>query len=295
MASTRRTDILSLIHLRSDGRRPHEIRHMSCHLGALPSTTDCGSALPTSACSGSSLVSMGLTQVLCVVRGPCDVGRRSEELPDRATLEVNMRSAPFAPPGDRRNVNPTTDRRLIEQSHLLQKALSASILLHLYPKSKISVTVMVLADDGGRLEAAINASTLALMDAGIPLKDMVCACSAGRWNAGGSDEIVVDLNRREIQTATGTGGGGGGSSSGGGTTSDTIYLPVATMPQRGTIVLSQCESRLSGGAEAFGEVLEAAMGGCRMVMEVMAAAVRERGAGLWKAKEGKADVLLDDW
>ena len=146
---------------------------------------------------------------------------------------------------------------------------------------------MVLADDGGRLEAAINASTLALMDAGIPLKDMVCACSAGRWNAGGSDEIVVDLNRREIQAATGTGGGGG--------TSDTIYLPVATMPQRGTIVLSQCESRLSGGVEAFGEVLEAATGGCHMVMEVMAAAVRERGAGLWKAKEGKASVVLDDW
>ena len=88
MASNRRTDILSLIHLRSDGRRPHEIRHMSCHLGALPSTTDCGSALPTSACSGSSLVSMGLTQVLCVVRGPCEVGRRSEELPDRYAYDM---------------------------------------------------------------------------------------------------------------------------------------------------------------------------------------------------------------
>lgn len=202
-------------------------------------------------------------------------------------LEVNMQTTPFAPPGDRRNVNPTTDRRLIEQSHLLQKALSASILLHLYPKCKISVAVLVLADDGGRLEAAINAATLALMDAGIPLKDMVCACSAGRWNAGGSDEIVVDLNRREIQAATGMGGGGG--------TSDTIYLPVATMPQRGTIVLSQCESRLSGGVEAFSEVLEAAMVGCQMVMEVMAAAVRARGAGLWKAKEGKAQVMLNEW
>lgn len=245
------------------------------------------------------MVTMGLTQVLCTVRGPCEVGRRNEELPDRATLEVTMRTAPFAPPCDRRSTNPTSDRRLIEQSHLLQKAMSASILLHLYPKSKISVTVMVLADDGGRLEAAINACTLALIDAGIPLKDMVCACSAGRWNAGGSDEIVVDLNRREIQAATGSGGGGGGGNNngggGGGGTSDTIYLPVATMPQRGTVVLSQCESRLSGGAEAFGEVLECARVGCEMVMEVMAAAVRERGAGLWKAKEGKAQIVLDDW
>lgn len=32
------------------------------------------------------MVCMGLTQVLCVVRGPCDVGRRSEELPDRYVL-----------------------------------------------------------------------------------------------------------------------------------------------------------------------------------------------------------------
>ena len=86
MASLRRSDILSLIHLRSDGRRPHEIRHMSCHLGALPSTTDCGSALPTSACSGSAMVSMGLTQVLAVVRGPADVTRRSEESPDRYVI-----------------------------------------------------------------------------------------------------------------------------------------------------------------------------------------------------------------
>ena len=206
---------------------------------------------------------------------------------NRAILEVVMRTTPFSPPGDRRVTNPSSDRRLIEQSHLLQTALSASILLHLYPKSKITVTVMVLADDGGRLEAAINAATLALMDAGIPLKDMVCACSAGRWSAGGSDEIVVDLNRREIQAATGSAGGGGG-----GGTSDMIYLPVATMPQRGTVVLAQCESRLSSATEAFGDVLEVAMKGCQMVMEIMAAAVRARGAGVWKAKEGKADIML---
>jgi len=236
---------------------------------------------------------MGLTQVLAVVRGPADVTKRSEELPDRAVLEVSIRTAPFSQPGDRRNVNPSTDRRLIEQSNLIQIALSSSLLLHLYPKCKISVTVMVLADDGGRLEAGINAATLALMDAGIPLKDMVCACSAGRWNAGGGggEDIVVDLNRREIQAATGTGGGSGGAGVG---TSDTIYLPVATMPQRGTIVLAQCESRLSGGEEAFGEVLEAAMGGCQAVMEVMSAAVRERGAGLLKARQGKAGVILED-
>jgi len=286
--SNRRGDILSLIHLRSDGRRPHEIRHMTCSLGALPPTAS-GGALPSAGCSGSAMVTLGLTKVLCSVRGPCDATRRSEELPDRATLEVLVRSAPFAPPGDRRNVNPTTDRRLVEASHLLQRALSASILLHLFPRSKISVTVMVLADDGGRLEASINAATLALMDAGIPLRDMLCACSAGRWSAGGTDEIIVDLNRKEVQAATGGNGGGGG-----GGTSDAIYLPVATMPQRGTIVLGQCESRLSGGEEAFAEVLDAAVRGCGTVMEIMAAAARERGSLLLRSKTGRARISLAD-
>ena len=46
---------------------------------------------------------------------------------------------------------------------------------------------------------------------------------------------------------------------------------------------------------AFAQVLEAAMVGCQMVMDVMAAAVRERGAGLWLAKEGKAQVMLNVW
>ena len=139
---------------------------------------------------------------------------------------MTIRTAPFAPPGDRRNANPTTDRRLIEQSHLLQKALSALTLLHLHPNSKISVAVTVLANDGGRLEAAINAATLALIDAGIPLKDTVCACAAGRWDATGDAGIVVDHNRRKIQNTTGDGTGGG-------STSDAVYLPVAAMPQQG--------------------------------------------------------------
>ncbi|EJK51273.1 hypothetical protein THAOC_29565, partial [Thalassiosira oceanica] len=183
---------------------PHDVQPRR-----LPPTAS-GGALPSAGCSGSAMVTLGLTKVLCSSGGPCDATRRSEELPDRASLEVLVRAAPFAPPGDRRNVNPTTDRRLVEASHLLQRALSASILLHLFPRSKISVTVMVLADDGGRLEASINAATLALMDAGIPLRDMVCACSAGRWSAGGTDEIIVDLNRKEVQAATGGAGGGGG-------------------------------------------------------------------------------------
>ena len=161
-------------------------------------------------------------------------------------VQVTILTAPFAPPGNRQNANPTTDCRLIKQSHLLQKALPALILLHLHPKSKISMKVTVLTNNDGRLEAAINAATLALIGAGIPLKDMVCPCVTGRWDATGDDGIGVDLNRREIQNATGGGTGGG-------STSDTVCLPVAAMPQRGAVVLAQQRHGRADDSEAGGE------------------------------------------
>ena len=56
----------------------------------------------SSGTNGSSLVQMGLTSVLCAVVGPIDCVRKSDELTDKAVLEVNVRIAPFAPStGDR--------------------------------------------------------------------------------------------------------------------------------------------------------------------------------------------------
>eukprot|EP00978_Attheya_sp_CCMP212_P011162 scaffold27362_cov51-Attheya_sp.AAC.2 len=230
---TRRTDLLALSNLRNDGRRPGEIRRMRIQMGPLG---------PGGACSGSALVSMGLTTVLASVRGPTECARRSDELPDRAFLEVTVKTAPFSSAGDRRVTNPQTDRRLQEMSSLVQQVMGAAVLLHLYPKARIELCVTILADDGGRLEAAINASTLALVEAGIPLLDLVCACSAGL----DQDVELVDLNHQE---------------SFGGPNSGAVYMPCASMVQRGTVVLAQCESRLP--LATLERLLNAAMEACR--------------------------------
>ena len=126
--------------------------------------------------------------------------RRSDELPDRAVLEVIVRAAPFGwGSADRRVGNPHTDRRLLEVSTMVKRAMEASILLQLHPKSRICLNILILADDGGRLCAAINAATLALMDAGIPMKDFCVGCAAGVVSGGGDDEtLVVDLNGEKI-------------------------------------------------------------------------------------------------
>ena len=49
----------------------------------------------------------------------------------------------------------------------------------LYPRSAISIFVEVLQADGGDYAVCVNAATLALIDAGIPIRDVCCAVSCG--------------------------------------------------------------------------------------------------------------------
>mmetsp|Transcript_27476 Transcript_27476/g.45434 ORF Transcript_27476/g.45434 Transcript_27476/m.45434 type:complete len:279 (+) Transcript_27476:129-965(+) len=271
-SSIRRTDLLALSNLRNDGRKPEEIRRMRIQMGPIRTTS---SGNTSEAVGGSALVEMGLTIALATVRGPMACARRADELPDRAVMDVTVKAAPFAPSGgDRRITNPNTDRRLIEISHLLKRALEATILLQLYPKSRIQVQVVVLADDGGRLCAAINAASVALVDAGIPVKDILCACSAG-YAGGGTDTTLVDLNRQEESSHAGQ---------------NAVCLPCAMLPQRGTLVLSQCEARLPDFV-TMDRVLEAAMDGCRAVFDILQAAIRERASVLLGMRDGHGTVV----
>lgn len=233
-----------------------------------PVSTTSGEAV-----GGSALVEMGLTVALATVRGPVECVRRSDELPDRAVVDVSVKSAPFAP-SDRRVTNPNTDRRLVEMSHLLKRALEATLLLHLFPKSRVQIQIVILADDGGRLCAAINAASAALIDAAIPVKDILCACSAG-YAGGTTDMTLVDLNRQEESSQQGR---------------NAVCLPCAILPQRGTLVLSQCEARLPN-FETLDRVLEAAMAGCRAVFDILQAAIRERASALIGLRMGQGTVI----
>lgn len=269
-ASIRRTDLLALSNLRNDGRKPHEIRRMKIQMGAVTDPS----------VGGSSVVEMGLTIALATVTGPLECQRRSDELNDRAILEVTIKMAPFAS-ADRRVTNPNTDRRLMEQSYLIQRALESALLLSLFPKTRLQVVICILADDGGRLSAGINAATLALMDAGIPMKDFVCACSAGYAGSLSTTDdptCLVDLNRREESSQGGQ---------------PAVNVPVAMMPQRGTMVMSQCEARLEN-FDRMGQVLEAAMEGCQAVFAYMQTAVRERASLLLGARSGRGAILVGE-
>jgi len=146
---------------------------------------------------------MGNTKVICTVTGPAE-GRntgagRTGGKEGEANLEVEIGFAGFS--GVERKRRGKGDKRTAEMSHTLYTAFSSLILTHLYPHSTISLHIHILSQDGSLLAACINAATLALVDAGVPMMDYLVACTAASSSAS-NDEVsdpLLDLNGLEEQ------------------------------------------------------------------------------------------------
>ena len=163
---------------RVDGRLPEEHRPVRMQVGVLPNA------------NGSALVAYGNTVVLAAVYGPREPIPRYVTYPDRAIVRVRYHMAPFST-DERKNPAPT--RREIEISKVVKEALEAVIFTEQYPKSAIDIFLEVLQADGSTRVTSITAASLALADAGIPMRDLVVGVSIGKVG----DTIIVDLNKLE--------------------------------------------------------------------------------------------------
>ena len=243
MSTIRRADLLSISGLRNDGRKPNELRKLNIQLH------------PVDQADGSAIYSIGLTSALAKIRGPTECSRRSDEDKNKAILEVNLTTTPFTST-DRRGAPDT--RKLLELSRTIQKTFETCICLENFPKQRIIIDCTILSDDGGRLSAAINATTLALIDASIPMVDFCCSCS-------GVDNLV-DLNRKEKNS----------------------QVIISMLPQRGKIVSVISEARTS--YDELEHVLETTLDGCRSIFNVLQNAVREPAMKRLSAKTGQATL-----
>ncbi|EAS33461.3 exosome complex endonuclease 1/ribosomal RNA processing protein [Coccidioides immitis RS] len=167
-----------LTRLRLDGRRWNELRLVQAQISTNPAS------------SGSSYLAMGNTVVVCNVHGPAE-GKRSETAGGGggAVVSVVVNIAGFAGV-DRKKKSMMAggggggggggDRQATtELSSALRDAFQPHLHTHIYPHSTISVHVSVLSSDGSIFAACINACTLALVDAGIPMPGLLCACTVG--------------------------------------------------------------------------------------------------------------------
>jgi exosome complex component RRP41 len=178
--------------LRTDGRRIGELRHVKIELN------------PIKDVDGSCIFSMGNTQVLAVVSGPNDKLRMKD--PSQSTLIVEYGIAPFAYSEHRTHVSShplpgqIPNNATKEYALLLEKTFSNTILLQKWPNSVITLSITVLSDQGSALAAAINASTAALIIAGIDMNDVITATSSGLYDG----KPLLDVTQIESSSLGGS-------------------------------------------------------------------------------------------
>ncbi|KAM6033036.1 exosome complex component RRP41 [Chlamydotis macqueenii] len=231
-------ELLSDEGYRADGRRPAELRKVRARMGVFAQA------------DGSAYIEQGNTKALAVVYGPHEIrGSRGKALPDRALVNCRYSVATFSA-GERRR-RPHGDRQTAELALQLRQTFEAAILTGLYPRSQIDIFVQVLQADGSNYCACVNAATLAVMDAGIPMRDYVCASTAGLAEAA----ALADLSAPE-EAAGGP------------------RLALALLPAGGQIALLQLSARLH--QERLEPALEAAAAACRALHAVLDRVVRQR-------------------
>ncbi|CAG9773826.1 unnamed protein product [Ceutorhynchus assimilis] len=233
-------ELISKIGLRLDGRRADELRRIRCKMGVF--------AQP----DGSAYIEQGLTKVLAAVYGPHQVKNRQKAQHDTCIINTQFSMAVFST--NERKKRPRGDRKSTEMSLHLQQALAAVIETDLYPWSQIDVYVEVLHADGGIYPACVNAATLAIIDAGIPIKEYVCACTATLAN----NEIpMLDISHQEEVLGGAT-------------------LTVAALPMSGKIVLMEMSQRFH--LDHLPKVLNKALEGCKDIKVILDEAVKNHVA-----------------
>ena len=161
-------DMIFYEHKRVDGRALDEIRPLSCEVGLLPRV------------HGSGLFTRGLTQVMSVTT----LGMVSEEQEldgiDTETTKRYMHQYNFPPysVGEAR-ASRGPGRREIGHGALAEKALVPVLpSVEEFPYS-IRVVSEILSSNGSTSQGSICASSLSLMDAGVPIKRPVAGISTG--------------------------------------------------------------------------------------------------------------------
>jgi polyribonucleotide nucleotidyltransferase len=154
--------------LRPDGRKFDELRELTAEVNILPRT------------HGSALFSRGQTQVLSVVT----LGTTSDEQEidglDEDTSKRYIHHYNF-PPYSVGEARPSRGpgRREIGHGALAERALEAVIPSKEDFPYTIRVVSEVLSSNGSTSQGSVCGSTLALMDAGVPIKSPVAGISTG--------------------------------------------------------------------------------------------------------------------
>lgn len=166
--------------IRPDGRKTNEIRPIWCEVGLLPRV------------HGSAVFTRGETQVLTT----CTLGMISEaqELDGLENEEykryMHQYNMPGYTTGEAKPLR-SPGRREIGHGALAERALLAVLPSEEEFPYAIRTVSDVLSSNGSTSQASVCGSTLALMDAGVPIKAPVAGIAMGLMKDKDSDKVAV--------------------------------------------------------------------------------------------------------
>jgi exosome complex component RRP41 len=231
--------------LRLDGRKPEELRSTKIEVGVLSNA------------DGSAYIEHGKNKILAAVFGPKEMHPKHLALPDRMFLRCRYHMAPFSV---QERKSPAPSRREVELSKVIRESLEPTVFIEYYPRTGIDIFIEVLQADGSTRCAGITAASVAMADAGIPMRDLVAACSAGKVE----DTLVVDLMDTEDKLGS-------------------ADVPVALMPNQNAITLLQMDGTLT--MEEFEKAINLALEGCQKIYAVQKEALKAKYTGIKEVEE----------
>ncbi|KAK9857944.1 hypothetical protein WJX84_010501 [Apatococcus fuscideae] len=162
---------------RLDGRGPEEFRPIFFSTGVIPQAT------------GSAYAELHNTKLMVGIYGPRPSDRWvgfSEE----GRLDCDVKMAPFSS-WQRTKWGQSPDERAM--AGLLGVALEAGVQRSAFPKATVDVQCLILEAGGSELAVAIAAASLALADAGIPMRDLITSCTVSRVD----NQLLLDATSDE--------------------------------------------------------------------------------------------------
>lgn len=225
---------------RLDGRDLDELRPLTMKVGVLPQA------------DGSAYITHGNNKILVAVYGPRELHPRHLIQVNKARIRVEYRLATFSV---QERKSPAPKRREHELSKVIQEAIEPSVFTERFPRSGIDIYVQVLDADGGTRAASITATSLALADAGIPLKGLVAAVAAGKADG----KIVLDLFDAEDKEGE-------------------ADLPIAVMSNNKQITLCQMDGDMT--KDQVVEALNLAVKGCEKIHQLQRETLLEKYKGI---------------
>lgn len=219
------------------GKKPNELRPLVIKAGVIKNA------------NGSALVSLGKTIAMAAVYGPRKLHPKYyKQTFDKAILTTVYSMLPFS---TTERCRPGPSRRSLEICKVTREALEPAIFLEEFPKTTIDVYINIIQADAGTRTAGINAASVALADAGIPMRDLVTAVAAGKIDG----KYVLDLDGKDEEETK-------------------CDLAVAYMPKSKQFTLIQMDGDVS--KKDINEILKLIISGCETLYEKQKEALKKK-------------------